>query len=166
VPDAVADLPVTPVTSYLIRHAEAGRRQDWEGPDELRPLTHHGHEQAGALVPLLAGVEIHHILSSPFVRCAQTVQPLADARGLAVEVTVDLAEGAGAGPALEILGRAGESLALCSHGDVIDEVLHVLARQGAVLEGRVRDLETPKGATWVLTVTGGRVSSGRLLPPP
>ena len=57
----------------LVRHAKAGSRKDWSGDDRLRPLSKAGHRQAEALVPLLVGYPITRVLSSPFVRCVQTV---------------------------------------------------------------------------------------------
>ena len=79
--------------SYLVRHGEAGDRHAWHDPDELRPLTEEGWRQAKALVDLLADAEIDRLLSSPYVRCVQTLEPLAEARGLPVETTPVLAEG-------------------------------------------------------------------------
>jgi len=151
----------------LVRHAKAGDRNRWEDPDDLRPLTPPGEAQAEALVGALAGFDIDRVLSSPYLRCTQTVAPLATARGLAVEPCDDLAEGEGrAGVALvrsllgehSLLGKhslvseRGHTV-LCTHGDVIEEVLDAL--------GVRREGETRKGAMWVL---GG--GEPRLVPPP
>ncbi|MGH2718332.1 MAG: SixA phosphatase family protein [Actinomycetota bacterium] len=152
-----------PVRSYLVRHGEAGWRQTWEGADELRPLTREGRRQATGLVGLLEGAEVARVLTSPFLRCAETVAPLADARGLPVEPVAELAEGAGPDGALGLL--VSGPIVACSHGDVIEEALEALARRGVRLAGRARGLETLKGATWVLECGGGVVVSGRLLPP-
>jgi len=136
------------VSVLLVRHAKAGDREKWEAPDDLRPLTSKGEAQAEALVDLLAGYEIERVLSSPYLRCTQTVAPLAAARGLAVEPTDDLAEGAGpAGVDLSrrLLAEAGYTV-LCSHGDVVEEVLDALGVQ--------RDDFMRKGATWVLEQAG------------
>ena len=84
---------------YLVRHARAGHRATWQGEDDsLRPLDERGRRQADALVAQLADREFARILSSPFARCVQTVEPLAEARGLPVEAVDSLAEGAGKGP--------------------------------------------------------------------
>ena len=134
----------------LVRHAKAGDRERWDAPDDLRPLTAKGEAQAGALVDLLAGYEIDRVLSSPYLRCTQTVAPLAAARGLAVEPCDDLAEGEGsAGIALahRLRPKPGYTV-LCSHGDVVEEVLDALGVQ--------REQFTRKGATWVLDETGAR----------
>jgi 8-oxo-(d)GTP phosphatase len=138
------------VSVLLVRHAKAGDREKWDAPDDLRPISVKGEAQAGALVELLAGYEIDRVLSSPYLRCTQTVAPLAAARGLAVEPCDDLAEGEGrAGVALarRLVPQPGYTV-LCSHGDVVEEVLDALGVQ--------RDSYTRKGATWVLEETGAR----------
>lgn len=139
----------------LVRHAKAGDRGRWDAPDDLRPLTPKGEAQAEALVALLAGHQIERVLSSPYLRCTQTVAPLAAGRGLAVEPCDDLAEGEGrAGVALvrRLLAEPAATV-LCSHGDVVEEVLDSL--------GVERHGYTRKGATWVLDEAGAHH-----LPPP
>ena len=139
----------------LVRHAKAGNRDSWEPPDDLRPLSTKGEAQAAALVALLADFEVDRVLSSPYLRCSQTVAPLATARGLAVEPCDALAEGEGrAGVALvrSLLDAAGHTV-LCTHGDVAEEVLDAL--------GVTREEGTRKGASWILGA-----GAARLLPPP
>lgn len=138
------------MTVLLVRHARAGDRDRWGAPDDLRPLTAKGEAQATALADLLADFTVTRVLSSPSLRCTQTVAPLAVAHGLAVEPTDDLAEGEGpAGLALvrRLLTEPGD-VVLCSHGDVVEEVLDGL--------GVSRDGYTRKGATWVLDGEGAR----------
>jgi 8-oxo-dGTP diphosphatase len=146
----------------LIRHADAGKRGG--GPsDHLRPLTERGFAQAQGLVELLRDVRLSRVLSSPYVRCRQTVEPLAAARALPIEDREELAEGAGPDPTLKlVLELADAGAALCSHGDVIGAVLDRLAAAGVVSPGRVR---FEKGSTWLLEVTGDRITAARYLPP-
>jgi 8-oxo-dGTP diphosphatase len=144
----------------LIRHAKAGDRQRWEGDDRLRPLTRSGRRQAEALVEQLRDQPVERILSSPYVRCIQTVEPLAAARGLRVEPTEELAEGAGIGPLRRLLAEVG-SAALCSHGDVIQEFVEWMHHRGVAVDGGLA-----KGSTWVLDVVHGEVVAARYLPPP
>ena len=139
----------------LVRHAEAGDRDTGDGPDDLRPLTAEGEIQARGLVAALAAFAVTRVLSSPYVRCSQTVAPLGAARGLTVAPCEDLAEGEGpAGLALarSLLGGPGYTV-LCTHGDVVEEVLDGLG-------GRREDY-TRKGATWALDE-----AEARHLPPP
>ncbi|HEX2047206.1 MAG TPA: phosphoglycerate mutase family protein [Acidimicrobiales bacterium] len=139
----------------LVRHAEAGDRHRWDGRDEDRPLSEEGRAQAEALTDVLAGYEIARILSSPYLRCTQTVEPLAAARGLPAEPSDDLAEGAGRVALMRVrsLLEAQGDTVLCTHGDVVEEVLDGL--------GVRRSDETAKGATWVLGP-----GQARRLPPP
>jgi phosphohistidine phosphatase SixA len=108
------------VTSVLVRHASAGHRGDWDGDDRLRPLDASGRRQAAALVGLLGPLEVRRVVSSPYVRCLQTVEPLAVALGLQVEQDHRLAEGAGR-VALELVREDG--VVACTHGDVVEDVL-------------------------------------------
>jgi 8-oxo-dGTP diphosphatase len=144
----------------LIRHAKAGDRERWHGDDRLRPLTRSGRRQAEALVEQLAEYPIGRILSSPYVRCVQTVEPLAAARALPIEETDALAEGAGTGPLRRLLGEVGDA-ALCTHGDVMQEFVEWLDHRGVAVDGGLT-----KGATWVLDVVHGEVTAARYLPPP
>jgi 8-oxo-dGTP diphosphatase len=144
----------------LVRHAEAGDRRRWEGDDRERPLSDEGRRQAERLVEVLRDQPVRCILSSPYVRCLQTVEPLAAARGLPVERTDALAEGAGAATVRRLLGEVGDAV-LCSHGDVVQELVEDLDRHGVAVEGGLA-----KGSTWVLDVVGGEVVGARYLPEP
>jgi 8-oxo-dGTP diphosphatase len=139
------------VIVYLIRHASAGKRSKWSGNDRLRPLDERGRRQAERLVGQLDGRELDRILSSPHLRCVETVEPLARVRGLEVETRDALAEGARAEAALALLRGSGETVAACVHGDLLDELL-----------GR----EEPKGSTSVLELDSGAPTVLERLRPP
>lgn len=132
------------MTSVLVRHASAGDRDEWDGDDRLRPLDARGRRQAAGLVELLHPLRIGRVLSSPYARCVETVEPLAAALGLPVEQDERLAEGAGRA-ALELLCENG--VVCCTHGDVVEDVLgHGLKKGTAVLlrDGVVvRELPAP-----------------------
>ena len=152
-------------TVFLVRHAKAGSREKWEGPDELRPLSAPGRRQAEALVDQFADTSFAALVSSPYVRCVETLAPLAAAQGLSVQEHDALAEGAGAVAALELV-RAVAALgpaALSTHGDVQQLVVQSLAAAGVPLAGR---MGFEKGSTWVLDVRQGEVASGRYVAPP
>jgi phosphohistidine phosphatase SixA len=76
----------------LVRHASAGDRYEWEGDDRLRALDERGRRQANQLVELLDQYEVTRLLSSPFLRCIQTVEPLAQARGFDIEIRDELSD--------------------------------------------------------------------------
>jgi len=136
----------------VVRHARAGRRGAWERDDQERPLSPRGRIQAEALVPLLAEFRPRRILSSPAVRCFETVRPLAEALGLPIESVGELAEGNGPS-ALRLLHRmAGETAVLSTHGDIAAEVLDTLT-PGLTAKARAR-LRLLKGEVWVIQSTG------------
>jgi 8-oxo-dGTP diphosphatase len=155
------------VTILLVRHARAGRRDRWVGDDRLRPLSKKGRVQADALSPTLrelAAAPRLTLRSSPWVRCVQTLEPLASALGAEIQSDDALGEGMGA-KAVEVLGswtREGPA-ALCTHGDVIESILAHLMESGVRLGGR---LQAAKGSVWVLGVTDGAIVSARYVPPP
>jgi phosphohistidine phosphatase SixA len=142
------------VPVLLIRHAIARPRDRWDGDDDLRPLTKRGREQATGLVKQLAKYRIDQIFSSPAVRCVDTVAPLAQRYKLRVVTEKRLAEGNGelATKLLRRLARDGADVALCTHGDVVPEVMEALGFDCH---------RCAKGSTWV--IDGERAV---YLPPP
>lgn len=115
----------------LLRHASAGDRRHWSGPDRERPLDDKGVEQARLLVEPLAALGVTAIVSSPYVRCTQTVEPLALELELEIERSDALAEGAPRDAALRLAEAAGPGAVLCTHGDVIEAVLEAGLKKGA-----------------------------------
>lgn len=148
---------------YLVRHADAGHRSGQES-DVDRPLSRRGERQAAALADRLGAEPITRLLSSPYLRCQQTLQPLGHRLGLPVEPEDRLTEASRVDDVLRLTDELeGTSAALCSHGDVIPDLLDALVRQGARLRD---DLRWQKASTWVLTWEDGRLAKGRYLPPP
>lgn len=150
---------------YLVRHAVAMGRSSWHHADERRPLTPKGLRQSQALLRLFEGTDVRRIHSSPTVRCRDTVLPLAKARHLEVREAPELAEGHGGRKALDLVleaaGKKGDSV-LCTHGDLVPEILRRLVRDGMHLES---ELQFAKGSTWELVVDGEKLVSGRYHPP-
>ena len=72
---------------YLVRHAHA----DYS-PDETRSLSEQGRKAAVRVADLLRDRDVSAIVSSPYRRAVETVQPLADRLGLPVQVDPDLRE--------------------------------------------------------------------------
>ena len=144
---------------HLVRHASAGDRRAWRGDDSSRPLDPIGHAQAEVIAATLGTAPIGRILSSPSVRCVQTVEPLAVKLGLDVEISMELAEGADGwrteAMVERLCGEAGDSV-LCSHGDVIPDVLWRLAYRGI----EVNPARCKKASIWELHVADGAVSHG------
>lgn len=117
----------------LYRHAPAGDRDAWDGEDRLRPLDDEGYDQAIELPGVLAGRTISRVVSSPYLRCIESVEPLAAALGLTVELDARLAEGADGAGALTLLAEMDGGLA-CTHGDIVEAVIgRVLEKGDAVV---------------------------------
>lgn len=152
------------MTIYLVRHVKAGERRTWDDDDRLRPVSKTGQAQARALVGQLDGERFQHIVSSPYVRCIESVAPLASTRGLAIEVADGLAEEAPLDEALAVVRKhAAGGAVLCSHGDVIPMLLEHYARQGVDLGPHP---QCAKASIWVLdTTAGGDVTAARYVAP-
>jgi exopolyphosphatase/guanosine-5'-triphosphate,3'-diphosphate pyrophosphatase len=135
------------VRVHLVRHAKAEKRAQWDGPDALRPLTPLGLRQARALARRLAGGGVDRILSSPHLRCRQTVAPLAAATGLPVEVHECLAEGEPPAKAVELLGGLrGASVVCCTHVELVDDLAGELPELGLEVCRPPREAEAAEGA--------------------
>ena len=133
------------MTSVLLRHAAAGDRVHWDGDDFHRPLDAKGRRQAAELVEVLRPLGVRRVVSSPYVRCMETVRPLAVALELPVEPDHRLAEGAGAS-ATELLREDG--IVCCTHGDIVEALLGRGLKKGATVvisDGEVvREIPPPK----------------------
>jgi phosphohistidine phosphatase SixA len=147
---------------YVVRHVRAGDRSRWHGDDDHRPASKRGREQALALADRLADAGVSALISSPSLRCVQTVEPLADRLGLKVEIDERLAEGSALGDALAVVRDAPDGAVLCSHGDVIEELISDLARRGTKLDNKP---DWRKATLWVLdgSKTDRQASSGEPL---
>ena len=119
----------------LLRHAWAGDRNDWEGDDHRRPLDKRGRKQAKRLVEKLADYEIQRILSSPRDRCVQTVEPLARARGLEIELCDELSEQRQLTDGVRLAESfKGQPVAICVHGGLSEELVGQHLKKGKWLE--------------------------------
>ena len=133
---------------FLIRHAQAGDRTVGHR-DIYRPLSPKGHKRARSISELLGSSGITKVLSSPATRCVQTVEPLAERLGLTIDEHPDLWEGTPTPHVLALLtDQAEPAVAVCSHGDIIPDVIEVVASSGADVTGRGCE----KGSVWVVDV--------------
>ena len=148
---------------FLVRHAKAGERRVWDGDDEARPLSKHGWKQSEAIAKRLAGKGATSLHSSPYVRCMQTLEPLGRRLGVEVQAEQRLYEGEPFEPVLELLGEVGSGAVLCSHGDIVPDVIQALARRGMEVQSSP---DWRKGSIWVLKRKGGRITKGKVWPPP
>jgi 8-oxo-dGTP diphosphatase len=116
----------------LVRHAHAVGRGSWADDDRLRPLDAAGQARAAAIAPVLAAYGVRRLVSSPSVRCADTLRPFAAQLGAAMRTKDGLseegyaAEPARAGHHLGRLVERGAPAAVCSHGPVLPALLGLL----------------------------------------
>ncbi len=148
---------------YLVRHAKAGERRVWDGDDEVRPLSKLGWKQSEAISKRLTAKGATSLHASPYVRCVQTLEPLAGRIGAEIHHDPRLAEGEPFEPVLELLASVGTGAVLCSHGDIIPEVINALHRRGMEVRSSP---DWRKGAIWVLERKGNRITRAKAWPPP
>ncbi len=149
------------MTLYLVRHASALHRSRWSFDDLQRPLDERGTTQAAAITAHFADHELRGVWASRAVRCVDTVAGTAQAHGLPVEIRSELTEGASPNALLELLRdeALGEGdLVMCSHGDLIPEVLNRLLREGMSVLG-ARGCE--KASVWELETRGRDITQAR-----
>jgi 8-oxo-dGTP diphosphatase len=103
------------------------------------------------------------VISSPYVRCLQTVAPLGACYGLTVEPLEDLAEGQSSKAVRLVRSLAGEAVVVCTHGDLVAEILVALADEDRVDLGS--NPRQAKGSAWALQGGNGRFTSARYFPP-
>ena len=145
----------------LLRHADAGLKSEWCGPDEWRGLTELGHEQASAVVAMVGDLPIQRILSSPSLRCRQTVVPLARARELDVEPCWQLDRDAEPADVLALLADPDTSAAvICTHRETLQAVFRHLTWLPDAIAQASDPME--KAAAWILYGTVGSAQPGRL----
>lgn len=147
----------------LVRHGHAGSKATWVGDDRWRPLSGRGWAQAEAVSRVLGPLEPRRIVSSPFLRCTQTMAPLAAAQGLPIERSEELVPLAG-GSAVALLHRLGSTagpVVLCTHGEVIDEI----QRQVPFPDGGEDAGRKEKASIWVLRYVDDGVIRACYLPP-
>jgi phosphohistidine phosphatase SixA len=147
----------------LVRHADAGAKRTWTGPDRLRPLSPSGHLQADGLVIRLEDYPVERILCSPTLRCYQTVEPLARDRLLGIETVPSLGVDASPGQLLGLFWDLElRNSVLCTHGEGIGLLLTRLIGDALLVED---PLDWPKGSTWLLERVDRRQVRGRFLAP-
>jgi len=174
--DVIASLTPRPtVPLIVVRHATAGRKADWDGDDLLRPLDAGGDQDAGLLADLLCCfAPAARVISSPALRCTQTMRPYAARFGGSVEAEAVLAP-PGRGPDSS-LGRTGQADAfqnlfrglvadagpavVCLHRENLPLALETAcAALGATCPAITPDLALPKGGFWVAHAAAGEMAA-------
>lgn len=152
--DAFLSVAADAATILLVRHAHAGKREEFTGDDRLRPLSATGLQQQDALCRLLPLFGVERAYAAPRLRCEQTIAPAAAKLGLDISTENSLSE-EGYWPAphaarsrlLRIAALGGTSV-VCSQGGVIPDLVATLAAAGDL---DIPEVHSKKGSMWTLT---------------
>jgi len=152
-------------TLLVVRHAKATARKSWKKPDIVRPLTTVGRRRAKRLVPILTAYAPERILTSPSTRCHDTmapfaqeaVVPLSTKRGFSEEGYEDRPYKVA--KHLTNVFHAGRSVAICTHGPVLEAVMeqlypHADTRAVDAVFRRVGESSMDKGEILACAVAG------------
>jgi 8-oxo-dGTP diphosphatase len=158
-------LDTTPL--ILVRHASAGSKDDWDGDDDLRPLDDKGAADAAVLAGLLACFAPRaRVVSSPALRCTQTMQPFAESFGGSVEAHPVLAtpsSPASSDGAVRQLVRdlvaAGRPAVVCLHRENLPKALVAACSALGASSAVPQDPSLPKGAFWVVHAAAGGLAA-------
>jgi phosphohistidine phosphatase SixA len=144
----------------LVRHAHAGDKQQWKGDDAKRPLSERGRQQAEGLAHNLSGLYTPRLISSPFVRCQQTLRPLAARSQRTIETSRLLAPDARPADLDAFLNDPTlEGSVLCTHGETLSALIRRWRQKSGVTfsaDGPTADRPamgknaTEKGAAWIV----------------
>lgn len=111
----------------IVRHSHARSRRLWHDDDRIRPLLKEGQREAVKLAPVLAAFGPTRLISSPSVRCVQTLSPYVDLSGLALEAEPVLSEEevdeAAIADLVRRLMKGTDRAILCSHRPVLPTIL-------------------------------------------
>jgi 8-oxo-(d)GTP phosphatase len=169
--------PCQTVPLILVRHASAGRKAGWPGDDQSRPLDARGAADAQALAGLLACfAPTARVISSPALRCSDTVRPFAAGFGGTVEAEAclapyrrspgyssrtDLADALRR--LLSAIVAARQPAVLCLHRENLPDVLAAACSALGATAAVPTDPALPKGGFWVAHMTAGGL--GGVVPP-
>jgi 8-oxo-(d)GTP phosphatase len=169
---ALRPRPTVPL--ILLRHASAGHREGPPADDALRPLDAGGEADARLLAGLLGCfAPSARVLSSPALRCIETVQPYAAGFGGSVEAEAALAAprrpghsqdsrttgGDTLGPLFRDLVAAGRAAVVCLHRENLPQALAAACAALGAPSAVPEDPGLPKGAFWVVHAAPGELAA-------
>jgi len=134
--DSAIELPET-TPLIILRHAKAMKRSDFSGDeDSLRPLSGRGRRQSKILVDALDAYGIENLVSSPYVRCRETLQRYAKYLDTKIEVSDSLSESGHESDPSETASLISSVLfdptptVVCSHRPVMGTITEALSSHG------------------------------------
>jgi len=165
--------PRETVPLILLRHASAGQKGNWPADDSSRPLDDKGMLDALTLADVLACfAPSARILSSPALRCTESVGPYAASFGGTVEAEAALALSGRAGDSpssrtaridsiknlVRGLVTAGQPAILCLHRENLPKALAAACSALGAPPRDPPDPSLPKGGFWVLHMAAGELA--------
>jgi 8-oxo-dGTP pyrophosphatase MutT (NUDIX family)/phosphohistidine phosphatase SixA len=169
---ALRPRPTVPL--ILLRHASAGQRTAHPDDDATRPLDADGAIDARLLAGLLACFAPRaRVLSSPALRCLETVQPYAADFGGSVDAEAALAVPrrpsdlpigrTSVGDSLASLVRdlvaAGRAAVVCLHRENLPQALSAACAALGAPAALPDDPELPTGGFWVVHAAAGELAA-------
>lgn len=157
----------------VLRHGHARPKSAWAHADAERPLVQAGRNQAAAIVDTLAAYAPARVVSSPWTRCTQTVEPFLAQHGgflntkLRTKKTLSedghRRDHAKTAALVRKLIAKGRPVVICTHRPVLGALLGALA--GRAEAGRSGDLpaKDPFLAPGELLVAHVAHASGRVV---
>jgi len=134
---ALALPPTSPL--IILRHSKAVKRSDFTGKDDSdRPLSGRGRRQSKIINEALEGYGIEHVISSPMLRCQETVKKFVKQLSTAATLVDAISEWGyeqnpeDLGPAIKLAMNDPAPTVICSHRPVLDEILDTVARLGGI----------------------------------
>jgi 8-oxo-dGTP diphosphatase len=147
-------------TLIILRHTKALERGDWDEDDSQRTLSEVGFDQAQLLLKHLEPFAIDEVYTSDYVRCVQTITPLAHSRGLAITEVPSLNEETfEEDPQRSIsfvnaLKQDEKNILICSHNPVIPTMLR------GILNTKLKNKDLIKlepGDAWIVHRVRGEI---------
>jgi phosphohistidine phosphatase len=111
------------VRIFLVRHAHAAPGE----PDELRPLSDRGREEARALGERLGAVAPDLVVTSPLLRARETAAAIASATGAELRIDDRLAPGATAEDVVAVAVADSGTVVVVGHQPDCSEIALALA---------------------------------------
>ena len=147
-------------TLIILRHTKALERGDWDEEDSQRTLSEVGFDQAQLLLKHLEPFAIDEVYTSDYVRCVQTVTPLAHSRGLTITQVPSLNEKTFEEDPLRSVSFANalkqdeKNILICSHNPVIPTMLR------GILNTKLKNKDLIKlepGDAWIVHRVRGEI---------
>ena len=147
-------------TLIILRHTKALERGDWDDEDSKRTLDERGFAQSEKLIQHLEPFGIGEIYSSDYIRCVQTVTPLAQSRGLKITEIPNLNEANFEFDPERAISFANavkqdeKNILICSHNPVIPTMLR------GILNTKLKNKDLIKlepGDAWIVHRVRGEI---------